>query len=61
MSAKAADYTIVSEHDLYVLISKVCELLKQGYEPLGGVQVVPPVSRDLEATSVYLQTMILKK
>jgi hypothetical protein len=58
MSAKISDYTIVSEHTTGALSQKVSELLKQGYEPLDGVQVVAPVPNGDEIAPLYLQTMI---
>ncbi len=59
MSSKIIDYTVVSAHDQYVLISEVCKLLKEGYEPLDGVQIATPVLGE-EVTPIYLQTMIRK-
>jgi hypothetical protein len=58
MNAKISDYTIVSEHSADALIQKVAALLKQGYEPLDGVQVVAPVLHGEEVATLYLQTMV---
>ena len=61
MNSKIIDYTIVSEHDYHHLISEVCKLLKEGYEPLDGVQVAAPVLHGDEVAPVYLQTMIRRE
>jgi hypothetical protein len=61
MNSKIIDYTVVSNHDHHGLISQVCKLLKEGYEPLDGVQVVAPVLHGDEVAPVYLQTMIRRE
>ena len=49
MSERVVDYAVVSESDQKRLVSAVNELIKAGYEPLGGIAVVAP------GDVVYLQ------
>jgi hypothetical protein len=57
-NAKIIDYTVVHDDDRYLLIKKVRELIKDGYEPLDGIQVVAPNLRGHEFAPVYMQTLI---
>ena len=49
-------YTVVQEHDREQLISKVTELIKQGWKPQGGISVstVAPVL----GKHIFCQAMI---
>jgi hypothetical protein len=53
------EYTVVQEHDREELISKVSELIKQGWKPLGGISVstVAPMLR----IYIYCQAMIKER
>jgi hypothetical protein len=61
MAENVIDYTVVSEHESGALVAKVCDLLKEGYEPLGGVQVVAPVLNGDEVAPLFAQAMIRKE
>lgn len=60
MNGKITDYKVVSEHDSDSLAAKVCDLLKQGYEPIGGVQIVAPVLNGGEVAPLFAQAMVRK-
>ena len=53
------EYTVVKEHNHEELISKVAELIKQGWKPLGGIAVatVAPILDNY----IYCQAMIREK
>lgn len=59
MDGKVTDYAVVSEHDSGALETKVCDLIKKGYEPIGGVQVVAPVLDGVVAP-LFAQAMVRK-
>ena len=61
MNGKTTDYTVASEHDCGALISKVNDLIKEGFEPLGGIQMVAPVLNGDEVAPLYAQAMVKKK
>lgn len=61
MNGKTTDYTVVSEHDCGSLVARVCDLLKKGFEPLGGIQVVAPVLNGDQVTPLFAQAMIKKE
>jgi hypothetical protein len=58
MNTMTSDYTVVSEHDLQNLIEVVRKKLKEGYEPLDGVQVVAPALNGEQVAPLFLQTLI---
>ena len=61
MNGKPTDYTVVSEHNCDVLIAKVRDLIKEGFEPLGGIQVVAPVLNGGEVAPAYAQALVKKE
>lgn len=61
MNGKIIDYTVVSEHDSHVLVASVRDLIKQGYEPIGGIQVVAPVINGGEVAPLFAQALVRKE
>lgn len=61
MNGKITDYTVISEHDRGALVTAVCDLIKKGYEPVGGVQVVAPVLNGNEVAPLFAQAMVRKE
>lgn len=54
---KISDYALVTEPDPGSLSVVVQKLLREGYEPLGGICVVAPVVNESPAP-LYAQAMI---
>jgi hypothetical protein len=58
MNSKVVGYQVVAEHDIGALNNSVEDLLKLGWQPLGGVAVVAPLVNDSPAP-LYAQSMVL--
>jgi hypothetical protein len=61
MNGRIIDYTVVSEHDRFALIANVCDQIKKGFEPFGGVQVVAPVLNGDEVAPLFAQAMVKRE
>ena len=60
MSARVVDYAVVSEHDQHGLVSAVNELIKAGFEPIGGIAVVAPVLNGDTVAPLFVQALVKK-
>lgn len=56
-SRKIVEYTVVTEDDIYIIIERVGELLKEGYQPLGSPQTCTEFQRG-ESLVWFYQAMI---
>jgi hypothetical protein len=54
------DYHVVHGHDIWVLEAKVKELLADGWQPFGNLQMSTPVT-DNAITPFYAQVMVKTK
>ena len=54
------DYDVVFGHDIWVLKSKVKELLADGWQPFNELQISTPVLND-QITPFYAQVMVKTK
>ncbi len=61
MTQSISDYTVESEHSNAQLETKVRARLKEGWEPLGGVQVVAPGLNGAENALLYVQSLVKRE
>lgn len=47
------EYRIVSSNDAKALAAEVCRLVREGWQPIGGLQVVCPVLQSGPAPGFY--------